>query len=602
VKTIAADALEQTKSAREQWVRERCGGDEAKVAAVLQLLGFAEVLTDTVDSPPRMGRFSGTQVGPWRIHWPLGSGGNGEVYLATRTDNVRMRVAVKFLRPGVAHPGLLRRFQAEAQILAALDHPNIVRLIDAGETPAGEPYFVMEYVEGSPITTWCSDHRASLATRLNLFRDVCGAVQHAHSHLLIHRDLKPGNILVNSAGVVKLLDFGIAKLLRPELYAGVGPDVPTAVWEQPLTPDYASPEQLKGGSVSTATDIYALGVILFELLTGQVPFSHRNQPEWPDFVKSVREDRPPHPSASTSEGFAAQCGESGVSSLRRHLTGDLDNIVDKALEKAPDRRYRTPDEFSEDIVRFQSGLPVKAHPDSFGYRALKFGRRYAAALAGVAAVIVSLAVGLGVAVQQKGLADRNLAQVRVLAGSMGRTFAQVQNSCLAVLPASKAVRTAQAASAAQPRNDKLADQLAASYADLVDTLRADGQRDEARTAAQKLIDLRAAEAKLQPGNAAAQDAYANAVLRYSAIASGNFGFASSEKADEAARKPAGPRGPDVAHALIQLGDVLRISGDPKGAADAYRSGISMYEELLALDPANQQLRQALDQARAHLRE
>ncbi len=382
IKSIAADALERPESEREGWVRHACSGDPAKSSAVLKLLGFAEVLDEPAPSPT--GRFSGQKIGPYQIHWLLGAGGMGEVYLATRTDHVRMRVAMKFLRPDCAHPGLVRRFRSEAQILAALDHPNIVKLLDAGETEDSQPYFVMSYVEGSPINAWCAEHEATLSQRLQLFRTVCQAVQYAHDSLLIHRDLKPSNVLVTVDGKLKLMDFGVAKLLRPELMGKLEADIPTAAWERPMTPAYASPEQLRGGPITTSADVYSLGVILFELLTGTVPFSPKATTSWEEFVHRVQTEEIPKPSGSNKD----VCTSPPRGIVPRQLQGDLDNIVIKCLQKAPEWRYRTPQELAEDIERYQKGLRVRANPNSLGHRMAKHGRSIGLAGVGAAALLV----------------------------------------------------------------------------------------------------------------------------------------------------------------------------------------------------------------------
>ena len=597
VKTIAADALERPSAERAQWVREACRGDAAKIEAVMGLLGFTSALSETepMNTFQRhaaqiggAGQFSGKKIGPYQVHWRLGAGGMGEVYLATRTENVRMRVALKFLRPDCTHPGLVHRFRAEAQILAALDHRNIVKLLDAGETEDQQPYFVMEYVEGLPIDKWCVEHRSSLNQRLNLFREICQAVQYAHSHLLVHRDLKPGNILVTLDGSVKLLDFGIARLLRPELLLGGGDDLPTASWEHPLTPSYASPEQLRGSAVSTATDIYALGVVLFELLTGSVPFAPKKDSTWPEFVRTVTEENPPRPS-STIQTLAHQ-----------KIGRELDNIVLKAIDKVPERRYLTAQEMADDVASYQAGLPVRAHPNSLPYRAGKYVRRHAAALGAVVAVVTSMAAGLAVSLREKSEADSRLQQVHDLAATMGTTFSKVETSCFP--PASSAQKNVTAAESAalnNPNDLALQDQLARSYAVLAATLKSDHQDADASTVIQKLIALRTRLAKEQPDNQKAQNDLA-AVLQQYAPSGTVLGFATGgEPAQNAVSKPPVQRdGSDMALALIQLGDVLRLTGDESGARKAYQASMDMITEQLKIDPANARLKDALARAQA----
>jgi eukaryotic-like serine/threonine-protein kinase len=590
VKTVAADALELPLEKREAFIRAKCSRSEAILEAALELLGFADSPQPADAGVPRFGRFAGRRVGPYQIHWALGTGGLGEVYLATRIDSVRMRVAIKFLRPDCTHPGLVRRFHAEAQILAALDHPNIVRLVDAGETDGGQPWFAMEYVEGTPIDTWCREQRLSLDQRLTLVREMCNTLQHAHNHLLVHRDIKPGNIFVTRDGVLKLLDFGIAKLLRPEFLPTIDGDIPTAVWERPLTPDYASPEQLTGSPITTAADIYSLGIVMYQLLTGTVPFRSSDQQSWQDFVRSVTQQQIPRPSAMVTREAAATFGEAHPDAIAHRVKGELDNVVLKAVDKAPLRRYATASEMGEDIQRYQGGLPVRAHPDTVRYRMAKFSRRHVAAIAAAVAILLSLAGGLWATLLQKGAADRNLSQVRDLAEEMGQTFSQVQNTCLAVIPAA-------ATTARLESSDKLEDQLAASYVTLVDALRADGQNRQAAEEAKALIDIRARIMKEHPSDPVASKAYADAQLRYGSLASGTLGFAASNLAGPADLKRPGPSGADVALAMYRLGEIQRLSGDRDSALRSWKESESIYENLVAAKPADKELRRKLDQLR-----
>jgi len=598
IKSIAADALEQPESDRERWVRSACGEDSAKLAAVLQLLGFADVLeeiTVTMNGPQSRGRFSGNKIGPYQVHWPLGAGGVGEVYLATRVENVRMRVAIKFLRPDCTHPGLVRRFRGEAQILAALDHPNIVKLLDAGETSDGQPYFVMEYVEGSPIDRWCADHQAALHKRLNLFRAVCESVQYAHGHLLVHSDLKPGNILVTSDGVVKLLDFGIARLLRPELLGGMGDDMPTANWEQPLTPAYGSPEQLRGQPVSTSSDIYALGVILFELLTGDVPFSPKKSPTWKDFVKVVQEERPSRPSTIQRVPTSKEVKGPPLSTFAHRLSAELDNIVLKALEKVPERRYLTAQEMGDDIDRYLHGLPVRAHPDSFAYRAGKFAKRHMFAIAASGAVVASLAGGLVVSLHEKAAADERLAQVGRLASEITQSFSKVEAACLPISPAQRAVNAAEVRIAQSPQNAELQDQLASSYTVLADMLTSNHQNEQARLVIDKLISLEKRISQDRPGDLKAKQELEGVVARFTK--SQTLGYAGPGTSADIPQNEA-----EVARGFLEAGNILRLSGESGAAEQAYRASIERYESLAKGDPSNKDCQEQLGRARAAMKQ
>ena len=341
-------------------------------------------------------------IGPYRIVDTVGSGGMGVVMLGIRDDgNFQKKVAIKVIRKGMDNGQVLNRFRRERQILARLEHPCIARLLDGGATAAGAPYYVMEYVEGEPITTYCTRLKLSISDRLELFRQVCAAVAYAHRNMVLHLDLKPANILVSTDGRPKLLDFGIAKVLEQE------PDTETqtVAGMRPLTPEYASPEQVRGLPLSTATDVYSLGCILFELLTSECP--QRVPSRDPLSVAEavcLRETTRPSLAAPRP--------------LRSKLRGDLDNIVLKAMQKDPTRRYNSVEQLSEDLRRHLAGFPVLARPDSVAYRAGKFVRRnrWLVATASVAALGVSIAGAT--AIYQGRRAARRFSQVRTLANRM----------------------------------------------------------------------------------------------------------------------------------------------------------------------------------------
>jgi serine/threonine-protein kinase len=311
------------------------------------------------------------RVGPYEVIRTLGEGGMGVVYLARRADEAyEQLVAIKVIRPAYSQRDAMARFRAERQILANLVHPNIARLLDGGVTPQGQPYLVMEYVEGEALDAYCRGRTLPVRGVLELFRGVCAGVQCAHQNLVVHRDIKPGNILVDGAGTPKLLDFGVAKLLD----AG---RVDTAPMTRVMTPEYASPEQILGQAVTTATDVYGLGVLLYELLSGRRPYIANTQ------------------TAGEWERLVCQTDPPRLSTLAA-VDVDIENIVLKAMHKEPGRRYATAAELAEDIRRYLTGFPVSAQPDSVGYRAGKFVRRHRT---GVAAAVVAgaLLIGFGVA-------------------------------------------------------------------------------------------------------------------------------------------------------------------------------------------------------------
>lgn len=347
---------------------------------------------------------AGRQIGAYRIVKEIGRGGMGAVYLAERADEqFQKQAAIKLIKRGMDTDQVLQRFRMERQILAGFDHPNIARLLDGGSTENGLPYFVMEYVEGSPIHQYCDEKRLSITNRLQLFRQVCAAVDYAHRNLVVHRDIKPSNIFVTAEGVPKLLDFGIAKILLPQTE-----DRATATGMLVMTPEYASPEQAQGANVTTASDVYSLGIVLYELLTGHPPYHIGTVPPL-EVARIISESRPQLPSTVVNTQVTDDSGrtltpesvsrsrEGTPERLRRRLQGDLDNIVLMALRKEPQRRYQSAEQFSEDIRRHLEGLPVTAHPDTFGYRASKFIKRNKAVAAAATFALLALAVAAGIA-------------------------------------------------------------------------------------------------------------------------------------------------------------------------------------------------------------
>ncbi len=339
----------------------------------------------------------------------LGRGGMGTVYLAERAAaEFRQQVAIKVVTHGLGSAQLVERFRQERRILAALDHPNIARLLDGGATDQGVPYLVMEHVEGRPLIEYSRERHLPVRARLLLFEQVCAAVQHAHQKLVVHRDIKPGNILVTAAGVPKLLDFGIAKLLHPDDATAEL----TRTGMHPFTPAYASPEQVRGEPVTVATDIYSLGAVLYELLAGVSPHRIRNGSP-ADLELAICETMPQPPSEAVSDRR-----------IRRELAGDLDNIVALALRKDPARRYVSVEQFAGDICRFLEGRPVRARPETLAYRAGKFVLRNRIAVAAGVLAVVSLTAGIVAATLQARRADaqaaraeRRFQQVRKLANT-----------------------------------------------------------------------------------------------------------------------------------------------------------------------------------------
>jgi serine/threonine-protein kinase len=396
IQDIFEAACQCSPAERDAFLDEACGEDAELRAEVVSLLA-ADAGDDAVLETGRVGEaaeallsMEGRRVGPYRIVRKLGEGGMGAVYLAERDDGqFEQTVALKLLRAGVASRRVLERFAEERQILARLEHPNIARLLDGGVSEEGHPFFALEYVDGQPIDAWSDDRRLSIDERLRIFLTVCDAVRYAHGQLVVHRDIKPDNILVaqddQGRPVVKLLDFGIAKLLETDREALTRTSIP-------LTPAYASPEQVKGEPVSTATDVYSLGMILYGLLTGARPYevSSTNPVEIAQAIATSNPTRPSSAGDRETLASASRARSTRPERLRKRLEGDLDVICLKALRKEPERRYGSVEALQDDVRRHLDGLPITARSDTLGYRARKFVRRNARGLAASAAFLLVL--------------------------------------------------------------------------------------------------------------------------------------------------------------------------------------------------------------------
>ena len=490
-------------------------------------------------------RLAGSLVGPYRIERPLGHGGMGTVFLATREGgDFTQRVAIKLVRGGEV---LVQRFRQERQILAGLDHPNIARLVDGGTTADGLPYLVMEYVDGTPIDAFARD--LPLTEKLRLFLELCDAVQYAHRSLVIHRDIKPANVLVTPDGTPKLLDFGIAKLA---LETG-----PAATPTRLMTPEYASPEQLLGQPVTTATDVYSLGVLLFELLTGTKPF---------DAATRVAVTEAPR-----------------ASTRQRALRGDLDTILGCALEVDPSRRYGSVERLADDVRRHLSGHPVLARRPTFGYRAAKFVRRNVLVLAAAAAIVAVTAIAFVVTVQQKRIAERRFQEVRSLAHSVVYEI----HDAIAPLPGSTPAREllvrralvyldALAAEAEDNRDLRL--EVAGAYLKIGDVqglpYRANlGDTQGAMTSYRKALQM----VEGLPESALTADLYDRIGIVEQRAYRWDEALAAHEKAR--AIREALPLTPALARTWTAIGDCLYIGRHEKTAQQAYESALAVVARL-----------------------
>lgn len=411
-KEIFCDALELPVAERDRFIVEKCADDKELLAEIKVLLDSHDEADDFIETPvistvsdfvadQNESKFSGKQIGAYRIVREIGRGGMGAVYLAERVEGFQKQVAVKLIKRGLDTDDVIHRFELERQILAALDHPNIARLVDGGATEDGVPYFVMDYVEGLPITVFCEANQISVHERLSLFLQICSAVTYAHRNLIVHRDIKPPNIMVTVDGEVKLLDFGVAKLLAD----GNRPGDTATQTLQAMTPEYASPEQVSGGRITTATDIYSLGVVLHELLTGKRPAPAVSHPSFEKAAKS-NQRKTVIPTEKT-----------------KPPTGDLGKIVAMAMREEPERRYSSVEQFADDIRRYLSDLPVIAQTDSYSYRTRKFVRRNKGLVAVSAAAIASLIIGIAAASQQAIVAGRQRDKAEHVSEFLKKTLA-----------------------------------------------------------------------------------------------------------------------------------------------------------------------------------
>ncbi|MEO8049048.1 MAG: serine/threonine-protein kinase [Acidobacteriota bacterium] len=568
IRQVFDGALERPAQDRAAYLRVLCVRDDELRREVETLLRSHDQSSEFLETPAAQlshfissdssrdddisGYPEGYRVGPYQFVRRIGRGGMGAVWLATRFDHeYQKKVAIKMVKRGMDSQEILRRFRTERQVLANLDHPNIARLIDGGSTPEGLPYLVMEYVEGTPIDQYCERRRCSISERLHLFRAVCSAVQYAHQNLVVHRDIKTSNILV-ADGIPKLLDFGIAKLLSPD---GATLDLAQTRPEmRPMTLDYASPEQVRGEPITTATDVYSLGVLLFRLLTGKMPYGP-NLKSQAAMQHAICETEPLRPSAlvladdSTGVPEATQKIEAVSESrdkarkrLRKKLSGDLDNIILMALRKEPHRRYLSAEQFSEDIGRYLEGRPVIARLDTPGYQLAKFVRRNAEGVAAAVVIAVAL-ISIAVVSQRSEIVDAAARREAELA--LQQTRHELVAAYLHGGETSRAYAAAQLGYNASPGQPLARRDLAQAGQALADQREAAGDHQEA---------LRL---------------YKDALTQYEALALTSPQDAGVQR--------------DVMTADNTLGSLQLAAGDVPGAISSYTRALQITEGLAALE-------------------
>jgi non-specific serine/threonine protein kinase/serine/threonine-protein kinase len=494
------------------------------------------------DAPKVDGPLSGTQIGPYRLLELLGEGGMGEVYLARREHEFQQRVAVKMVRQGQSNPEVIRRFLIERQTLASLNHPHIVRLVDGGATSTGTPYLVVDYVEGVPIDAYCAQHQLPIVDRLRLFLAVCDAVAYAHRSLVVHCDLKPANILVTPDGQPKLLDFGIAKLLDP-IAAGFTEEA-AKTRNRAFTVEFASPEQLRGEPVTTSSDIYALGVILYILLTGRMPY--RTTPDsLAAWIRAVCQEDPDPPSVAAEK-------------LARQLRGDLDAIVLKALRKRPQDRYSSVSSLAEDLRRHLDGSPVLALRNTTGYVTRKFVEKHKLGVASGALVLLALIAGLAATLWQARVAARRFDDVRRLA----HVFLFDVHDSIQYLPGSTAARSL----------------IAKTGTDYLDRLSRESRGDASLQQEMAQGYLKIGDVEGNPYGANLGD-YTTSVATYRKALAIADSLVARDPKSVPARQVAAKSHLDLAFVLPSIGKLPE-------AFDHANQAQRIYEALLAADPGN----------------
>ncbi len=569
VKEVFSTAVDLGEAARQPYLDESCAGDPELRAEVVSLLDAHEQTGDFIDLPaaqqtlglapdPQPLSWIGRRIGAYRILAEIGRGGMSEVFRGVRADDeYHKEVAVKILRPGYDTRSLVERFKAEKRILASLDHPNIARILDGGSTDEGLPYLVMDFIKGRPIDEYCRDRQLTLRERLQLFRSLCSAVQYVHQHLMVHGDLKCNNVLVTDEGFVRLLDFGVARLVNA-IPGGGHADQDTS-GPIALTPEYASPEQIRGGLVSTPSDVYSLGVMLYKLLTGRLPYGAAGGALPHELAIQICEQDPPPP----SQVFGRTAG--AVPGSGRQLCGDLDSIILRALRKDPATRYPSVEQLNEDIGRYLAGFPVIARPAGVSYKLRKFCGRHRAGIAAMGLFVLTLIGGIvaasweaHIARQERARAERHFDEVRRLA----ETFMFDLHEAIQNLPGATPARHI----------------LVSNSLKYLDSLTVESAGDptlqrELATAYEKVADVQGGYRTANLGDTA------GAVASYHKALDIRSSLLASQQSDLELRR-------ELLRTYAKLGEVLSDMRDTQGAIASSRRALQIAEALTASAGAN----------------
>ena len=564
---------------REAFLSSVCDGDGQLRREIDALLESDHAADDFIADPPAglvadaFGAVAATpsdagrMIGQYKLIECIGSGGMGAVYLAERADEqFQMRVAIKLIKRGMDTDSVLRRFQHERQILASLEHPNIARLLDGGTTAERVPYFVMEYIEGHRIDRYAEERQLSISERLELFRQVCGAVSYAHQRLVVHRDLKPSNILVTATGVPKLLDFGIAKIIQPNDTT----DALLTITAVPImTPEYASPEQIEGTPATTLSDVYSLGAVLYELLAGQPPYRLRNRTPQ-EIEKAISTAQIEKPSAVVKHPEDA-----------RQLRGDLDNIVRMAMRKETARRYRSVEQFSEDIRRHLAGRPVVAQPDTLSYRSIKFLRRNRLAVSAAALVFLTLVGGIVATTWQAHKARLHEQRARAEQARAERRFHEVRKLAKSVLfdyhDAIKAL----------PGSTKVRERLVNDALNYLDSLAGEANGDPALQRELAAAYERVGDVRQTLGDMAGTLESQMKALRI------REALVAADPSDSQARR-------GLASSYRKIGDRLGATGNVGSGLEHLKKALSLFLELTREESADADLQNELAETRLSL--